>query len=345
MNPELDFIRVSSSDLIISCMMYMLPNIIVLSTWTAIAPLKWNRVPTGATDIFGRESASYAQCDSAQSLGFVIALCAVNFVAVLLGNWWAYRARNIETEYGESSYIGVSMAAVLQAWTMGIPILIVVWNSPPAKFYVSSGIIFVTSQAILGLVYLPKIIVSYQALKDARNTKKQAYTKFLQQRFKGSNFEDDRDNDDGSHNRGSDGNSLAPAGWIEEKGENPQDPEMVEHESTLRVTTDEPTLAIRHEEEDQEGTLESSVRRAGHERESILASDREEGQPFHGSLRLNQPDSDVLSVGGSGRSKSGLFPSSLRKGGAQKSSKEVSDQVGGLKIVHHPRVRWPWSMM
>lgn len=172
LNPELDFIHVSAIDIFLFFAFYFVVNFIILITWTFVSPLTWSRIYDDATDVFDRPTESYAVCQSDQSLPFVITLAVLNLGFLVIGNWWAYRSRNIETEYNESSYIGVSMAATLQAWAMGIPILIVVWDSPPAKFYVSVGIVFVTAQAVLSLVYVPKVIALRKNLQSSHEQKK-----------------------------------------------------------------------------------------------------------------------------------------------------------------------------
>ena len=178
-NPELDFIYVSSLDILgtFACL-YSL-NLIVMIPWTLVAPLEWHRVPRDATDIFDRPVESYGNCSNADALPFAIALLILNISILIMANWWAYQSRNIETEYHESRYIGITMASILQAWCMGIPILIVVWENPQAKFFVESGIIFVTSLSFLLLVFVPKVFsIRADLIKSADDKKRQAYNTF-----------------------------------------------------------------------------------------------------------------------------------------------------------------------
>lgn len=113
-----------------------------------------------------------------------------------------------------SRYIGISMAAVLQAWCMGIPILIVVWDTPQAKFFVETGIIFVTSLAFLLLIYVPKVMASITDRKNAiAEEKKKAYSSFIENRVKRENdFDDDGDGDGGKDDADSDSGNLAANG-------------------------------------------------------------------------------------------------------------------------------------
>lgn len=197
-NPELDFIHVTSVDIFGTLIFLLVINTIILATWTAVDPREWQRISKDATDVFNRPVESYGSCTGEDSLPYVIVLVVVNFMFLVVGNWWAYQSRNIETEYLESRYIGISMAAVLQAWCMGIPILIVVWDTPQAKFFVETGIIFVTSLAFLLLIYVPKVMASITDRKNAiAEEKRKAYTSFIENRVKRENdFDDDGGKDD-----------------------------------------------------------------------------------------------------------------------------------------------------
>lgn len=151
-------------------------NFVVLLTWTLVAPLEWTRTVQPSRDIFDRYVSSYASCTNDDALAFSIVIVVLNVGFLLLANWWAYVSRNIETEYRESLYIGISMASVLQAWCMGVPILIVVWDYPSAKFFVGAGIVFVTALALLLLVYSPKVLaIRADHIKRRREEKRDAY--------------------------------------------------------------------------------------------------------------------------------------------------------------------------
>lgn len=162
-NADLEIITVTKLDIFGAFLFFFLINAAVLVTWTLVAPLEWVRGFTDSTDLFDRLVESYGRCASNDTAAFVSVLLAVNFTILAVSNWWAYRARNIETEYDESRFIGISMASVLQAWSMGIPILIVVDHNPQAKFFVATGIIFVTAMALLSLIFVPKM---YAIKKD-----------------------------------------------------------------------------------------------------------------------------------------------------------------------------------
>lgn len=169
-------------------------------TWTLVSPLTWSRTFKQATDEFGRPIDSFGSCSNDNALAFVIVLLILNLGMLVLANWWAYQARNIETEYHESRYIAISMASVLQAWCMGIPILIVVWDNPQAKFFVGTGIVFVTSLAVLALIFLPKVwAIREDHRRAAADEKRQAYMDFAERKKQGYDDEQQQQQQQLSH--------------------------------------------------------------------------------------------------------------------------------------------------
>ena len=143
----------------------------LLALWTVIAPLEWTRTYRGNTDIFLRLTDSYGECRG-DSAVFAALLVAVNFCFLILGSWQAAITRHVETEYMESQFINLSLFSILQAWMMGIAILAVTYDDPQARFYVMSGIIFVTSACSLSFVFAPKI---WSLRNDIKKRGKNAY--------------------------------------------------------------------------------------------------------------------------------------------------------------------------
>ena len=188
-NPNVDLIHVTTFDILGAFVVLFGVNFIVLLSWQLVAPLEWTRVDRDSTDIFDRTVESYGICTNDGALPFVVVIVVMNIGILIVANWWAYLARNIETEYHESRYIGIAMASILQAWGMGIPILIVVWDNPQAKFFVEAGIIFVTAVAVQLLIFIPKILaVRVDRSLDAEEKQRQASATSSSQDRKGGDF-------------------------------------------------------------------------------------------------------------------------------------------------------------
>jgi len=94
MNPDLDFIQVTSSDILSVFLILLSLNLIVLITWTVVAPLEWTRVNQSATDMFNRNTDTYGVCTSEDAVAFVVVLIVMNLGFLVLANWAAYTAQH-----------------------------------------------------------------------------------------------------------------------------------------------------------------------------------------------------------------------------------------------------------
>lgn len=284
-------------------------NLAVLIPWTFIAPLEWTRQVRDSTDSFGREVESYGSCTNADALPFVVVILVLNVGLLLLANWWAYQSRNIETEYHESRYIGISMASVLQAWCMGVPILIVVWDNPSAKFFVEAGIVFVTALAVLLLIFVPKVLaIRSERIQRTQEEKRGAYNKF-QARAKSSREYDDADSDEANENSAQDGSSDPRAS------------------SSTADATNSSEFAVKPPPQDAaeaDGATPAvvGVAAVGVAAVGIAAAasnDDSERSSRRGTLRAS------------------ISARLLLQGGAMKAD-ENTEGYGGIKILHNPRV-------
>jgi ABC-type uncharacterized transport system permease subunit len=121
MDPTVEEIQVSSIDMLKVASVLVSVNFVITLSWSLVSPLKWTRIAKSKTDSFDRPTESYAVCESEHSIFFAVLLVAANIGYLLRGTFWAYRTRNIATEYNESRFVGMALAAVLQVWLMGVP--------------------------------------------------------------------------------------------------------------------------------------------------------------------------------------------------------------------------------
>ena len=122
-------------------LLLMTANLVVLTCWTVLAPLRFVRVAGEGTDEWSRPVSSTGSCvsdteSSLRGIPYLAALVAINLSVVVLANIQAYRARNIKTEYSESRYIALIMLFLLQSWLTGIPVLALVHEMPEANYIV-----------------------------------------------------------------------------------------------------------------------------------------------------------------------------------------------------------------
>jgi gamma-aminobutyric acid type B receptor len=147
-------------------------NVIVLACWTAFDPLTYTRLAGDGTDFWNREIETYGVCRSDKALAFLLPLAVINMVVLGIACWQAFEGRNIESAFSESRYIGYSVASLFQAFLTGLPISVIVKDDPLASYVVLTLMIFVLSEGILFLIFLPKMIMAYNfslmSLKDQR---------------------------------------------------------------------------------------------------------------------------------------------------------------------------------
>ena len=296
----------------------LLLNLVVLIPWTVLAPLEWTRTLRDSTDTFDRAVESYGSCTNENALPFVIVILVLNVGVLLLANWRAYQSRNIETEYHESRYIGISMASVLQAWCMGVPILIVVWDNPSAMFFVEAGIVFVTALAVLLLIFVPKVLaIRSERIQRAQEEKRGAYNKF-QARAKSSRGYDDDSEEFAVENAAA---TVAANGATKDDSSkyNPK-----KSSSTAEATiSSEFTKPPPQDAAEADGTAAAArVAAVGVAVVGIAAATSNDESESSSPSRRNTLRSSISAR--------------LLQGGAMKSD-ENTEGVGGIKIIHNPR--------
>jgi hypothetical protein len=151
-------LKVTERDVLLPFAVICSCNLILLSTLAVIDPLYWERSNLSDTESIGScmtRGSSVAQKTLWSLLG------VLNGIALVLANVEAYRARRIATEYGESRYIGMIMASILQVVVVGAPLLFLVNNNPTANYFIRCSIIFVLCMSILLTLFIPKLAVGW----------------------------------------------------------------------------------------------------------------------------------------------------------------------------------------
>jgi len=137
-------------------------NFIVLTCWTVMDPLTYTRLELEGTDYWNRVIATTGRCRSDQVEPYIILLVTINFVALCLACWQAFRARDIDSNFSETRFIGFSLASILQTFLSGIPIIAVVRDLPDALYLITTFMIFVLTLVILMFIFVPKMIKQHQ---------------------------------------------------------------------------------------------------------------------------------------------------------------------------------------
>jgi len=151
-------VTITPGDVIKPFLILLFINVMLLALWTALAPLTFSRRGL-EYDRFGRQIESVGICHSEGWLPYGISLLVTNFAALILCIIEAYRARNIQSEFSESKYIGVAVVSIFQALLFGIPLFFLTQSNPSSQSFILAAVVFVCSMAVLLLIFVPKIIL------------------------------------------------------------------------------------------------------------------------------------------------------------------------------------------
>ena len=165
-------IQVTEKDVLTPFVVLLTCNIIVLVLWSVLDPLMYVRQEHDGTDYWNRVISTYGACRSDNLVVYLVPLSLLNFFAVALACWQAFQARDIESEFSEAKYIGLTMASLFQAFLTGIPVVVVVRDIPRSYYVVLSLIIFLLCFAILFLIFLPKIFIQREYAGKSEEEKK-----------------------------------------------------------------------------------------------------------------------------------------------------------------------------
>jgi ABC-type branched-subunit amino acid transport system substrate-binding protein len=135
-------------------------NLVILVTWTVVAPPRWERVVV-EEDMFGQPIESRGTCllhghnDSTETI-FLSLLGVVNLSALLLSIYQSYRARKLPSEYNEAFYLLMTNLAILEGLVLGAPILFLAGNDPASLMLIRSLLVCIICLAVLLPMFLPK---------------------------------------------------------------------------------------------------------------------------------------------------------------------------------------------
>jgi hypothetical protein len=130
----------------------------ILIAWTVVDPWTWHREL-----IVEIPAETYGQCKSKRTSAFFFPLVGVLFFAELLTMFFAWKIADVPEDFRDSGAVMYACFAQLQAWAIGVPILIVLGDSSADATYF--GRVFLTWLfAVSGVVVVvgPKI---YRAIR------------------------------------------------------------------------------------------------------------------------------------------------------------------------------------
>jgi len=149
-------------------------NVILLTIWTVTAPLVWVRIPAeDSVDRFGRPRDSYGRCRSenpAASKILVSLVVLVNSAGLIFTNYQGFKTRRLPTDFNEAFYLAIANACILEVLVLGIPILVLADDSPPASFIVKALMTTVLCMSILLPLFIPKYLQQSMQQKETEQS-------------------------------------------------------------------------------------------------------------------------------------------------------------------------------
>ena len=155
-------LKVEAKDVMAPLAILLVCNFIVLICWTVLDPLTYTRIELEGTDYWNRVIETTGGCRSAQVEAYLIPLVIINFIALAVACWQAFLARDIDSNFSETRFIGFSLASILQTFLSGIPIIAVVRDLPDAFYLITTFMIFALTVVILMFIFLPKMYKQHQ---------------------------------------------------------------------------------------------------------------------------------------------------------------------------------------
>jgi hypothetical protein len=129
---------------------------IILAVWTGVDPFEWERFPVDENEPLGE---SYGQCSSSHSLVFVIILALVMLAATILAGFMAWKTKDVDSKFSESSWIFTTIVLQFQVLVVGIPVLVIVQQqSADATYLGRILLIWTMTMSTLVLMFGPKLL-------------------------------------------------------------------------------------------------------------------------------------------------------------------------------------------
>ena len=135
-------------------LLMLVASIVVLTTWTVVEPYEWERAP-----IYEEEGESYGQCESPHHKIFISILGLIMGTAIVLTLIMAYKTKDIDRQFSESSWAFTTIVLQTEVLLVGIPILLIVQQqSAEATYICRVMLIWTLSVSTVVLMFGPKLI-------------------------------------------------------------------------------------------------------------------------------------------------------------------------------------------
>jgi len=161
-------VKISEKDMMSYISVLFSINLLLIMIWNIVDPLVWKRSQISPTESFGY--CTVADRDNVAWKVIVVLLGILNGGVLISANVEAFKARKIDTEYGESVYIGLIMLFFLQITLVGVPLFFIIQDNLVARFFLTTSMVSIMAMSVLLLIFIPKFIIYRRRLKEKENT-------------------------------------------------------------------------------------------------------------------------------------------------------------------------------
>lgn len=154
---RMDQKQVSLADVIPVMATMLFIELVILTTWQAVAPLEWQREVID--DFNGYPTESVGSCRSGTAgLGFFVGLLAFHTVCLFYALVVCFQTKDLSSDFAESSYISLAVAFLFQVLVLTAPILALVQDNSNAFYFVQMAAVFLQNFTVLTLIFIPKML-------------------------------------------------------------------------------------------------------------------------------------------------------------------------------------------
>lgn len=152
------------------CLLLVLAAVVVLSVWTATDSFTWER------DEINKETGeSYGRCRSEHDVVYMSCLSAVCAISTSLSAYMAWKTKDVDERYSESSWMFYTIVLQMQVLIVGIPILIILNDESANATYLGRMLLIVTiPMSTILLMFGPKIATLWLTRNNVKNSNERA---------------------------------------------------------------------------------------------------------------------------------------------------------------------------
>lgn len=156
--------QVNAKQVLWPMIILLLCTIVCLCLWTSLDPWSWER-----EIISENPPESYGQCTSDHFVAYFCCLSSLMILGTSLALRYAWKTHNIKMDekFDDSKAVGLAVSSQLQAWLVGLPILVVMEESSLEATYLCRVLlIWIFSLTSLLTAVAPKLVHTWRIIQN-----------------------------------------------------------------------------------------------------------------------------------------------------------------------------------